>query len=79
LIEEIENMIVRAEPLAELTQRAIHLLSREVGVANTMRFLGQFASGSGNYTAEQEALFGKLTLEQILSEVRELSREQGTA
>jgi hypothetical protein len=60
-------MIVPARPLAELTERAIHILSREMGVANTMRFLGQFATGSGNYTEEREALFGGLTLDEILS------------
>ncbi|CAN5803905.1 hypothetical protein BH23GEM3_BH23GEM3_16240 [soil metagenome] len=72
-------MIVPVQPLAELTQRAIHVLSREVGVANTMRFLGQFASGSGNYTEEREALFGNLTLEEILGGMREEPPAHGEA
>ena len=63
-------MIVPARPLAELTERAIHILSREIGVANTMRFLGQFATGSGNYTEEREALFRDLTLDDIVAEIR---------
>lgn len=63
-------MIVPARPLAEVTQRAIHVLSREIGLADTMRFLGQFATGSGNYTDERTALFQDLSLEDILTEIR---------
>lgn len=63
-------MIVPAKPLAEVTQRAIHVLSREMGVADTMRFLNQFVTGSGNYTEERSALFQDLSLDDILSEVR---------
>jgi len=63
-------MIVDAKPLAEVTERAIQVLSREIGVADTMRFLRQFATGSGNYTEEREALFRDYTLDDILKEVR---------
>jgi hypothetical protein len=63
-------MIVPAKPLAEVTERAIRILSREMGVADTMRFLNQFSTGSGNYTEEREALFKDLTLDDILSEIR---------
>lgn len=63
-------MIVPARPLAEVTQHAIQVLSREMGVADTMRFLNQFGTGSGNYSEEREALYQHLTLDNILSEVR---------
>ena len=63
-------MMVPAKPLAEVTERAIHVLSREIGVADTMRFLGQFVTGAGNYTEEREALFRDYTLDDILTEVR---------
>ncbi|HKP77350.1 MAG TPA: hypothetical protein VJT67_17605 [Longimicrobiaceae bacterium] len=62
-------MSVSVRPLAEVTQEAIRILSREMGVADTMRFLGQFAAGAGNYTEERDALFGNLTLEEILAQV----------
>ena len=61
-------MTIAVKPLAEVTQQAIRVLSREMGVADTMRFLSQFATGAGNYTEEREALFGSLTLEEILAE-----------
>jgi hypothetical protein len=63
-------MIVPAKPLAEVTQRAIHVLSREMGVSDTMRFLNQFVTGSGNYTEERSALFQGLSLDDILSDIR---------
>lgn len=63
-------MTVPARPLTEVTQHAIQLLSREIGVADTMRFLNQFSTGSGNYTQERDTLFQDLTLDEILAEIR---------
>lgn len=63
-------MIVPARPLTEVTQHAIQVLSREMGVADTMRFLNQFVTGSGNYTREREELFRELTLDDILFDIR---------
>ena len=53
-----------------MTQRAIRILSREMGVADTMRFLKQFVAGAGDYTEERKALFADLTLDDILAEVK---------
>ena len=63
-------MTLPARPLTEVTQHAIQLLSREIGVADTMRFLNQFSTGSGNYTQERDTLFQDLTLDEILAEIR---------
>jgi len=63
-------MSVPAMPLEEVTQRAIHILSREMGVADTMRFLKQFVTEVGDYTAEREELFADLGLNEILAEVK---------
>lgn len=57
-------------PLAEVTRRAIEILSRELGPVDTIRFIGQYTSGSGDYTAEREKLFAGLTREQIVAEIR---------
>lgn len=63
-------MIVPARPLEEVTQHAIQVLSREIGVSDTVRFLNQFINGSGDYTRDREALFQDLTLDDILAEIR---------
>jgi len=64
-------MTIQAKPLSEITQEAIELLSKELGVVATVRFLGQFTTGYGNYTEEREALFGDLTLDQALIAMRQ--------
>lgn len=60
-------------PLAEVTEHAIHVLAREMGVVNTMRFLNQFVTGSGNYTQERDTLFQDVSLDDVLSHIREPS------
>jgi hypothetical protein len=62
------------KPLGEVTERAIRILFREMGVVDTMRFQNQFSFGSGNYTEEREVLFRDLSLADILSDIRGASR-----
>ena len=63
-------MSVETKPLAELTQEAIQLLYRELGVINTVRFLRQFTVGFGNYVEECEALFANKSLNEIVKEIK---------
>jgi len=43
-------MSTQLKPYAELNRRAFQILSREIGVADTLRFFGQFWAGGGDYT-----------------------------
>jgi len=63
-------MTVPTKPLAEVTRKAIEVLSRELGVADTLRFVGQFTTGSGNYAADRDTLFAGKSLEQIIAEIK---------
>jgi hypothetical protein len=63
-------MIAEIQPLSQITQQAIELLSKEIGIANTIRFLGQFSTGYGNYTEERDAMFKDLTLDEILNRMK---------
>lgn len=63
-------MRVETKPLAELTSRAIELLSRELGAADTIRFVNQFTIGHGDYTAERASLFGSMTLDEIIAQIK---------
>jgi hypothetical protein len=56
--------------LSEITQQAIDLLFKEMGIVNTLRFLNQFTTGYGDYTQVREALFKDLTLDEILSAMK---------
>ncbi len=58
------------KPLTEVTQEAISVLLREIGVVNTVRFLNQYSTGYGNYVEERDQLFGHLTLDEIISEIK---------
>ena len=64
-------MKVPTKPLAEVTRQAIQILSRELGSADMIRFINQFTTGSGDYTAEREVLFNGASLEQIIGEIKE--------
>lgn len=55
---------------AELTQTAIHLLTREMGIVNTARFINQFTIGYGNYTVDRYGLFEHLTIDDIASAIQ---------
>ena len=68
-------MTVETKPLAEVTRRAFAILTRELGPVDTVRFVSQFTNGYGDYTAERDALFGDLTLDQIVSEIEAEARE----
>ncbi len=54
--------MIAERPLSELTQDAIRILYRELGVVETVRFLRQLPNGYGNYMAEREALLGHKSL-----------------
>lgn len=69
-------MILEQRPLAEITREALQVLYREIGVADTIRFINQFTTGSGNYTEERDALFANDTLEELVAQMRQIEQER---
>ena len=69
-------MDTQALTLSELSQRAVAALTREIGVAGTLRFLNQFRRGSGDYTAERGALLGEPSLEELLEKARQIDEKK---
>lgn len=63
-------MNVQPKPLSEITQQAMSVLAKELGVANTLRFISQFTSGYGNYTEERRELYADMSLDDILAEMK---------
>lgn len=63
-------MIAEAKPLVEVTKEAIKVLSQEMGIVNTVRFINQFSGGYGNYTEERTELFKGLSVEEIVTEIK---------
>ena len=64
-------MAVPVRPLSEINEEAIRLLSKEMGAADTARFISQFTTGFGDYTEERKQMFEGLTLEEAAREIRE--------
>lgn len=62
--------MLEPKPLAQITQEAIQILYQELGVVDIVRFLNQFTTGFGDYTAERDALFADLSLDDILTSIR---------
>lgn len=58
------------EPLAEITREALRMLFQEIGIVNTVRFLNQYTAGYGNYTWERQQLFGDVTLDEIIADIK---------
>jgi hypothetical protein len=71
-------MITQVRPLNEITVEAIHILCREIGLVNTIRFINQFTTGYGDYTEEREKLFNDMSLSDIITEIKKTRRQQNT-
>lgn len=71
-------MTTQIRPLSEVNHQVIRLLSEQIGIVDTFRFVNQFTSGHGNYTEERDAMFDHLTLEDILSEMEKKRLESAT-
>ena len=64
-------MMLETKPLVEITRDAIKVLSKEIGIVNTVRFLNQFTAGYGNYTEERQQLYADMGLEEIVKEIKQ--------
>jgi hypothetical protein len=62
-------------PIAEIDRQAREILTRDLGIVDTLRFLGQFRSGSGDYTAEHGEWLDAMSLDAIVSEIKTKRRK----
>lgn len=61
-------MSTTVKTIEEINREAIGILFREMGVADTMRFLDQFIERSGDYARDRHALLGDPTVEELFAE-----------
>ena len=69
-------MSLAIRPLSDLNRQATELLVREMGIADALRFLSQFSSGSGDYTKERDQWLDDLSLQQIVSGIKAKRKER---
>lgn len=58
------------QPISTLTGRATQALIHELGMIDTLRFLNQFRTGSGNYTLDRQKLRADETVRSIVSGIK---------
>lgn len=63
-------MSTHTTSLNQITQTAIHILSKEIGISDTIRFINQFSDGYGNYVQEREEMLKDLSLDEIISRIK---------
>lgn len=56
--------------LSELSHEARQVLYSNLGVANTLRFLGQFERGDGDYTQQHDQIQTQLSVAELGKKIR---------
>jgi len=64
-------MSSETKPLSRVDEEAIQLLTKELGVADTARFIRQFTTGTGDYTEERRERLTETSLDELLEEIEE--------
>lgn len=65
------------ETTDELTTEAIAVLFRKLGVAKTLRFLGQLNLGLGDFTARRQASDDSRTVAEIVEAIKKRRSGKG--
>lgn len=72
-------MTTRSRSLNDIRDAGISVLTRELGAADTIRFLQQFSSGSGDYTRERKDLLRGVTMDELAAGLDWMKRRQSRA
>lgn len=56
--------------LEEIRRAGVEVLRRELGVVGMVRFLQQFETGSGDYTAERQQVVGTTGVRALAERIR---------
>jgi hypothetical protein len=65
----VGHMNIETRPISEISRRATHILFKEMGVVDTIRFLNQFSADRGEYTKEHENWLDEITLDDAISQI----------
>jgi hypothetical protein len=63
-------MNTETRPISEISRRATHILFKEMGIVETIRFLNQFSVGQGDYTKNREKWLGDISLDDSISQIK---------
>jgi hypothetical protein len=57
--------------MEDIRRAGLEALARELGPVRMVRFLQQFETGSGDYTAERAERTGSMTVDEIVQAIQE--------
>ena len=57
----------------EINKEAFEAVFKKLGVNKTIRFINQFSVGKGNYTEMKDKIFKGMTVDDIVSEIKNTS------
>lgn len=63
-------MNTQTRPVSEISRRATHILFKEMGVVDTLRFLNQFSVGRGDYTKERDNWIGDISMDDAIAQIK---------
>lgn len=69
-------MTTRPRTLPEIRAEGFRALVERLGVADALRFIQQYESGQGDYTAERHEWLDSLTVDELRAEVDRLREEK---
>ena len=63
-------MNTQTKPVSEISRRATHILFKEMGVVDTIRFLNQFSLGQGDYTKERDNWLDDISMDDAIAQIK---------
>ena len=66
----VRHMSTQTRAISEISRQATHILFREMGVVDTIRFLNQFSIGRGDYTKQREQWLGEISMGDVISQIK---------
>lgn len=71
-------MEMRNASSMQIRQLGIEALTQALGPVGMVRFLQQFETGNGDYTRDRDELLKDVTIEGVLSQIKQLRHNQPT-
>ena len=63
-------MITQMKPVSEISRQATHILFKEMGVVDTIRFLNHFSVGRGDYTKERDKWLDDISMDDAIAQIK---------
>ncbi len=69
-------MTVQTRTLHEIDRAGRAALVRELGVVDALRFIGQYSSGTGDYTEERKQWLEEETTDALFDQIKEAEQNR---